>query len=118
MEITKEKFSQGEWSACCLDAKPHFVFAGEKTVCTMLCNDKTMPAYEPMEAEVTIDECVANAILIQSAPKMFKALVEISKGEGRYDMDRLRHAANTIEDMQKLALDAIKEATEPPPIEF
>jgi hypothetical protein len=43
-----------------------------------------------------------------------EALTEIAKGEGRYDMDRLRHAANCIEDMQQLAKEALSKLVEPP----
>lgn len=35
---------------------------------------------------------------------------EISEGKGRYNEDRLIHAANTIEDMIQLAKDAINKA--------
>lgn len=35
------------------------------------------------------------------------ALKEISKGEGLYSTDKLKHAENTIEDMKKIAIDAI-----------
>ena len=98
------RFTKGEWSACCLDAKPHFVFAGEKTVCTMLCNDKTMPAYEPMEAEVTIDECVANAKLIAAAPDLLAACDEMVK---YFDVENLSQC-----DAYYKLKDAIKKATE------
>ena len=40
------------------------------------------------------------------------ALTKISEGKGRYDMDRLRHAANTIEDMVGLAKEALKAISE------
>ena len=42
---------------------------------------------------------------------MLEALQDISKGEGRYDMDKLKHASNTIEDMKKLAFEAIEKVT-------
>ena len=45
------------------------------------------------------------------------ALNEISEGKGRYDMDRLRHAANTIEDMVELAKDALSKIVPSPPKE-
>ena len=35
------------------------------------------------------------------------ALKEISKGEGIYSTDKLKHAENTIEDMKKIAIDAL-----------
>jgi len=37
-----------------------------------------------------------------------EVLEEISKGEGRYSMDKLEHASNTIEDMKELAINALK----------
>lgn len=110
------KHSKGEWFACCLDAKPHFVFAGEgeKTVCSMFVND---PEYDSdhgwQKGEIlTIEECRANARLIQAAPKMLGALIEISEGKGRYDLDPKQHLINCIEDMIEIANKAIKEATE------
>ena len=74
MEVIKRNFSQGEWNACCLDDIPHFVFAGEKTICAMKINERGKRDFEPMEAIVTVEECVANAKLIQAAPEMFYAL--------------------------------------------
>jgi len=69
------KYSQGEWRACCLDNKPHFVFAGEdKAVCSIFHNDPNEPNYESMEGIVTKEECVANAKLIQAAPDLLAAL--------------------------------------------
>jgi len=59
-----------------------------------------------------LEEAKANAKLITAAPEMLEALKEISKGNGRYDMDKLKHASNTIEDMKELAISAIKKATE------
>ena len=38
---------------------------------------------------------------------MREALREISRGEGRYSMDPLEHAGNTIEDMVHLANNAL-----------
>lgn len=32
-----------------------------------------------------------------------EALTEIAKGEGAYDMDKLKHASNTIENMKAIA---------------
>ena len=42
-----------------------------------------------------------------NAPKLLDALKEIAKGKGRYSVDRLTHAENTIEDMINEANDAI-----------
>jgi len=38
-----------------------------------------------------------------------EALEEIKEGKGRYSMNQLEHASNTIEDMKELATDALKE---------
>ena len=97
------KFTKGEW----------FVQKGTEQV-EVLCRrfpagiDTIATIHNQFKDETT----KANARLIEKAPKLIEALVEIAKGEGRYDMDRLRHAANTIEDMQQLAMAALKEATE------
>lgn len=60
-----------------------------------------------MSQMITKEEKEANAKLIALAPKMLEALKEIAEGKGRYDTDKLKHASNTIEDMIKLATDAI-----------
>lgn len=57
------------------------------------------------------EEMDANAKLMAAAPTMLEALKEIAEGKGRYDTDKLKHAGNTIEDMIKLATDAIAFAT-------
>jgi uncharacterized phage-associated protein len=40
---------------------------------------------------------------------MLETLKEIAKGQGRYAEDKLRHCANAVEDMMKLAEEAIKQ---------
>ena len=40
--------------------------------------------------------------------KLRGVLAEIAKGEGRFSLDPLTHAANTIEDMKNLAAHALK----------
>ncbi len=47
---------------------------------------------------------------------MREALKEIAKGEGRYDMDQLKHASNTIEDMVHLANNALATLTQMAPV--
>ena len=49
--------------------------------------------------------------LAEQKAELLEALKEITKGEGRFDMDRLIHASNTIEDMKSIANEAIKKAT-------
>ena len=60
-------------------------------------------------------ECVTDhvytkedAALIANAPAMYEALKEITEGKGRFDMDRLNHASNTIEDMKQIAIDVLR----------
>lgn len=52
----------------------------------------------------------ASARLIAAAPALLEALEEIAEGKGRYSIDRLTHAFNTIEDMKALARIAIAKA--------
>lgn len=40
------------------------------------------------------------------------ALQEISEGRGRYSLDPLTHCGNTVDDMKKLALDALEKYPE------
>lgn len=40
--------------------------------------------------------------------EMLEALTEISKGEGAYDMDKLKHASNTIENIKSIANNIIE----------
>ena len=42
-----------------------------------------------------------------------EALKEIAEGKGRYSLDPLTHASNTIEDMKKLATDALESLASP-----
>lgn len=83
--LGRTKFSKGEWWACCIEATdtpPHYIFAGEKAIFGILCNDKTMPDYEPIEEEVIIGESRANAKLIAAAPLMFYQIVILAEETG------------------------------------
>ncbi|MBC8551703.1 MAG: hypothetical protein H8D23_18810 [Candidatus Brocadiales bacterium] len=50
------------------------------------------------------------ALRIPDYRYLLEVLQEISKGEGRYSMNQLEHASNTIEDMKALARKAVIEA--------
>jgi len=60
----------------------------------------------------TRSENIANACLIAAAPAMYEALKEISEGKGRYSLDPLTHASNTIDDMKEVAVKALIKAEE------
>jgi hypothetical protein len=64
---------------------------------------------ESMNIPQIVDAYTEAANLIQRCEKYEAALIEISKGEGRYDEDRLQHASNTIQDMIALAKEALKD---------
>ena len=57
-----------------------------------------------------------NVRLSSEGAVMREALKEIAKGEGRYDMDQLKHASNTIEDMVHLANNALATLTQMEPV--
>lgn len=63
------KITKGEWWPCCKDTRPHFIFVGEedKVVCAMSSNEKDSDNYEPLMAEVSMVERIANAALIADA---------------------------------------------------
>lgn len=47
-------------------------------------------------------------ITVTEAEGLLKALEEIEKGEGAYNRDQLTHATNTIDNMKRIAHDAIE----------
>ena len=63
----------------------------------------------PNEAESDHEHAdwLAGARAIIERDQLRTALVEISKGEGRFNRDPLIHASNTIEDMKRIALAAL-----------
>jgi len=63
-------------------------------------------AYEKLN-QAFFDALDENKRLSSEGAIMRKALVEIAEGRGRYSMDPLEHAGNTIEDMKGLAGDAL-----------
>jgi len=99
---TNIKHTKGKWRACCLDAKPHYIFAEEnKTICSMFCNEKDEPNYESLEGIVTKEECIANAKLIATAPELLTVLIFvknilINAKKGQYDGITIRTINNVI----------------------
>lgn len=61
------------------------------------------------DREVESDNQTTNEVkgFFKGYYRLDKALVEISKGEGRFSTDQLTHANNTIEDMKALAVAAL-----------
>lgn len=56
------------------------------------------------------DKCTANTnagIECVECRRLRRALMDIAQGRGRFSMDQLTHASNTIEDMKQLAVDAL-----------
>lgn len=95
----KTQHTSGEWKITPFENRGYLI----------LCNNEPLAHVKHIHEDV---EDKANAKLIAAAPELLEALKEISKGEGRYDMDKLIHASNTIEDMKNIAKEAIKKATE------
>lgn len=98
-------FTKGEWSACCLDKNPHYVFAGEAIICAMRHNDPIETRYDKDEEPLTIDECIANARLIQAAPDLLEACIYALKT--LYSIG-CTNDAEIVQELEKV----IKKATE------
>ena len=73
--------------------------------------DKLEGKFYPQKWSSTTFEDSGIKKLNDAAPEMLEALIEIAKGKGRYDLDKLKHCGNTVEDMMELANEAIKKAT-------
>jgi hypothetical protein len=54
----------------------------------------------------SIEPCPLHAV----ADDLLEALVEIAKGEGAFSADQLTHAMNTVDNMKRIACDAIEKA--------
>lgn len=67
--MEESKHTKGEWSACCLKDRPHFVFgeSGHITICGL---------YQKQEMlnDLSDEELRANAKLIAAAPDLLEAL--------------------------------------------
>ncbi len=62
-----------------------------------------LPSSEPI-----IDERDTRALaLTHRIAYLQDALSEIKKGAGRFDLDRLKHAGNCIDNMKAIAVDAL-----------
>ena len=61
--------TKGEWFACCLEDKPHYLFSkeGEVTICGFY-------KIQDDGNELPIEEVRANALLISKAPEMLEML--------------------------------------------
>ena len=62
--------------------------------------------------EVICWRCEAPNQVEDNTPDLLEALEEIAEGRGRYSMDHMTHAMNTIEDMKQLATEAIRKANQ------
>ena len=95
-------YTKGEWKVAEHNDKRGFnIFADDGFVASVPMN---------VGLRHTMRECQANAQLISSAPALYEALKQIAKGEGRFSLDHLKHAENTIEDMKELATKALSKA--------
>lgn len=63
------KHTKGEWLACCLHDKPHFVFANDSeiTICSIFQK-------QDFGFNLPIEEVQANAKLIAAAPELLDAI--------------------------------------------
>lgn len=66
------KGTKGKWFACCIEAKPHFLFTndGETTICAFTKKQDS-------GIELQIEEVRANAKLISCAPEMLEMLIDL-----------------------------------------
>ena len=67
-----------------------------------------------VNSDKIIEENIANTKRIikcwNTYDELLEALIEIERGKGVFDMDRLIHASNVIENMKTIAKKAIKKA--------
>jgi hypothetical protein len=97
------KTTKGEWWPCCKDTRPHFIFVGEedKVVCAMSSNEKDSDNYEPLMAEVSMVERIANAALIADAGNTAQ-LCGLLPSELLKQRDELLEAAKGIAELLPL----------------
>jgi len=62
------------------------------------------------QGQYTYQHHINDFPIYAAAPELLVALKDIAKGEGRYSIDQLEHAGNTIEDMIAIANAAIAKA--------
>jgi len=76
------KGTKGVWNACCLNAKPHFIFteASERTICRI---------YQEQDdgCSLPIEQVRANALLISKSPEMLEMLKHLISLKHAKDLD-------------------------------
>ena len=107
-----EKYTKGEWKAYCLGSEGYQVRRNNESLPAANAKEELKERLTPIVERMggSFETQKANANLIASAPDLYEALKEILEGKGRYSMNRLTHAENTIEDMKELAKQAIAKA--------
>jgi hypothetical protein len=98
------KGTKGKWWACCIQKKPHFVFAGESEI--VICKPyQTQDFYSDLSDE----EFRANALLISKSPEMLemlKSVLELQKenyGNATHTHLSMINKAKEIEQLIKSA---------------
>ena len=80
----------------------------ERTIQCVECGKEV-----PLQTDYVCEECFNKRLSepVTDSHELTKPLLEIlneiTEGKGRYDMDKLKHASNTIDDMKELAHKAI-----------
>ncbi len=84
----------------------HFVKTGEQCIARfdIVSNG---PSGDAMRTVSAVNGC-AGIPKPEGLGVLVEKLKEITEGKGRYSMDHLQHAANCVEDMKTLALEALR----------